>query len=111
MERMVARIEVEIGVRCSAATINWRRRSFRCTNLAWFRVERSASWGLRNSGGKRYTGFRHVGFIVAHFYFHLYTFVSLNLFCLGLSEALEHSLQILLAFIIKKLQSSSKNSP
>ncbi len=37
--------------------------------------------------------FEHVGFIVAQFWFPLYTFVSLNLFCLGLSEALEHSLQ------------------
>jgi hypothetical protein len=55
--------------------------------------------------------FEHVGFIVAQYCFPLYTFTSLNLFCLGLFEAMEHSLQILLAFITQRLLSSSKNSP
>jgi hypothetical protein len=32
--------------------------------------------------------FEHVGFIVAQFCFPLYTFVSLNLFCLGLFRSL-----------------------
>jgi hypothetical protein len=60
MERMVVITEVEIGVRCSAATINWRRRSFRCTNLAWYHVKAFGGrhlGGRRNSGGKQYTGF------------------------------------------------------
>jgi hypothetical protein len=55
--------------------------------------------------------FEHVGFIVAQFCFPLYTFVSLNLVCLGPFEALEHPLQISLAFITKTLLFYSKNSP
>lgn len=42
--------------------------------------------------GNRTPDFEHVGFIVEQFCFPLYTFISLNLFCLGLFEALEHSL-------------------